>query len=30
MRFWVYQLREDLDGCVNKIFKVWSDHESRK
>lgn len=24
MRFWVYQLREDLDGCVNKISKVWS------
>jgi hypothetical protein len=23
MRFWVYQLREDLDGCVEKILKVW-------
>jgi len=26
LRFWVYQLREDLDGCVNKIIKIWSDH----
>jgi very-short-patch-repair endonuclease len=23
MRFWVYQLREDLDGCVKKILKMW-------
>jgi hypothetical protein len=23
MRFWVYQLREDLDGCVKKILTVW-------
>jgi len=23
MRFWVYQLREDLEGCVNKIIKIW-------
>jgi very-short-patch-repair endonuclease len=23
MRFWVYQLRDDLDGCVEKILKVW-------
>jgi len=22
-RFWVYQLRDDLDGCVNKIIKSW-------
>lgn len=24
MRFWVYELREDLKGCVNKILKEWS------
>jgi very-short-patch-repair endonuclease len=23
MRFWVYQLRENLDGCVEKILKTW-------
>ncbi len=23
MRFWVYQLREDLDGCVDKIVREW-------
>jgi very-short-patch-repair endonuclease len=23
MRFWVYQLREDLDGCIDKILAVW-------
>ena len=23
MRFWVYQLREDLDGCVQKIINIW-------
>jgi very-short-patch-repair endonuclease/AAA15 family ATPase/GTPase len=23
MRFWVYQLREDMDKCVNKILKAW-------
>lgn len=27
IRFWVYQLRENLDGCVNKILKVWSNHD---
>jgi hypothetical protein len=27
MRFWVYQLREDLDGCVAKILKVWGHHD---
>jgi very-short-patch-repair endonuclease len=27
MRFWVYQLREDLDRCVDKILNVWSDHD---
>jgi very-short-patch-repair endonuclease len=27
MRFWTYQLREDMDACVEKIMKVWSDHE---
>lgn len=27
MRFWVYQLREDLDGCVTKILKVWGHHD---
>jgi very-short-patch-repair endonuclease len=23
MRFWVYQLRENMDNCVNKILKAW-------
>ncbi len=23
MRFWVYQLRENMDNCVNKISKAW-------
>ncbi|MBL0732038.1 MAG: DUF559 domain-containing protein [Desulfosarcina sp.] len=27
MRFWVYQLREDLDKCVDKILKVWSSYD---
>ena len=27
MRFWTYQLREDLPGCVEKIRKAWSSHE---
>lgn len=27
MRFWTYQLRENLAGCVDKIIKVWSEHE---
>jgi very-short-patch-repair endonuclease len=27
MRFWVYQLREDLDKCVEKINDYWSKHE---
>ncbi|SMC63304.1 AAA domain-containing protein [Desulfocicer vacuolatum DSM 3385] len=22
-RFWVYQLKENLDGCVNSILKIW-------
>ena len=22
MRFWVYQLREDIDDCVNKVLKA--------
>jgi len=26
MRFWVYQLREDLDGCVKEIMEVYSDN----
>ncbi|TKB26500.1 DUF559 domain-containing protein [Desulfopila sp. IMCC35006] len=25
MRFWVYQLREDLNGCVEKIVTTWSE-----
>lgn len=25
MRFWVYQIRENLDDCVNKILKTWSE-----
>jgi superfamily I DNA and/or RNA helicase len=27
MRFWVYQLREDLDGCVDKIVMKWRGNE---
>lgn len=27
MRFWVYQLREDLDGCVEKIVTTWSKND---
>jgi very-short-patch-repair endonuclease len=27
MRFWVYQLREDMQACVNKVMKVWYEHE---
>ena len=27
MRFWVYQLREDLGKCVDKILNVWSNHD---
>ncbi len=23
LRFWVYELREDLDGCVNRIRSTW-------
>ena len=23
MRFWTYQLREDMAGCVDKIMEVW-------
>ena len=23
MRFWVYQLREDMDACVEKIISEW-------
>ena len=23
MRFWVYQLRENMENCVNKISKAW-------
>jgi len=26
MRFWVYQLREDLEGCVKEIMEVYSDN----
>ncbi len=25
MRFWVYQIRENLGDCVNKILKAWSE-----
>jgi len=24
MRFWTYQLREDMKGCVDKILKEYS------
>ena len=27
MRFWVYQLREDLNGCVEKIVTAWSKND---
>ena len=27
MRFWTYQLREDMVGCVDKIRQEWSGHE---
>ena len=27
MRFWVYQLREDIDGCVSKVVDTWSEDE---
>jgi very-short-patch-repair endonuclease len=27
MRFWTYQLREDMAGCVDKIRKEWEEHE---
>ena len=27
MRFWVYQLREDLDGYVEKIVTAWSKND---
>lgn len=27
IRFWVYQLREDLEGCVEKIVNIWSEHD---
>ena len=27
MRFWTYQLREDMTGCVGKILKEWNRHE---
>lgn len=26
-RFWVYQLREDLNGCVDKIVTSWSKND---
>lgn len=29
MRFWVYELREDLDGCVEKILIRWSENDGR-
>ena len=27
MRFWVYQLREDMDKCVSEIAAAWRNHE---
>ena len=27
MRFWVYQLREDMDKCVSEIASAWRNHE---
>jgi very-short-patch-repair endonuclease len=31
LRFWVYQLREDMDGCVQKILSEWGiSHDKSK
>ena len=27
VRFWTYQLREDMQGCVKKIHAIWSENE---
>jgi len=27
LRFWVYQLREDMAGCVSRIMEVWNHYE---
>ena len=27
MRFWTYQLREDMAGCVDKIMEVWKSND---
>jgi very-short-patch-repair endonuclease len=27
VRFWVYQLREDLESCVEKIVTIWSEND---
>ena len=27
IRFWVYQLREDMDKCVSEIASAWRNHE---
>ena len=27
LRFWVYELREDLDGCVNKVLELMKENE---
>lgn len=27
LRFWVYQLREDLNGCVEKIMTTWGEND---
>jgi len=29
LRFWVYQLREDMDGCVQKILNEWGTSHDR-
>lgn len=26
MRFWVYQLRENMEACVKRILEVWNSH----
>lgn len=30
LRFWVYQLREDLPGCVRRVTNVWRAPESNR
>jgi very-short-patch-repair endonuclease len=29
-RFWVYELREDMQACVDKVLKIIKDHSDGK